>query len=124
MKRIAGGHSSVGAVATLLSSHAGDPRAATGDKTALKSAHNRQAVSESARRQPEDLPKRAGHHHPATERISLRSGLLRVGPAAARALPTSLLPFVTHFAADTREREPSSPMAGVGVPAAPRARPA
>jgi hypothetical protein len=56
MKRIAGGHFSVEAAATLLSSHAIDPRAATGDKTAPKSADSRQAVSESARHQPEDLP--------------------------------------------------------------------
>src|SRR5690242_1570748 len=33
MKRISGGRTSVGADAKLLSSHAGDPRAATGDKT-------------------------------------------------------------------------------------------
>src|SRR5262249_47902709 len=43
--------------ATLLSSHAGDPRAATGDKTNQSQARTgRQDVSESARRQPEDLP--------------------------------------------------------------------
>jgi DNA-binding NarL/FixJ family response regulator len=33
LKRIAGGHTSVGAAARLLSSHAGDPRAAAGDRT-------------------------------------------------------------------------------------------
>ena len=42
--------------AKLLSSHAGDPRAATGDRTLLSQTNGRQRQKESARRRPEDLP--------------------------------------------------------------------
>ncbi len=61
MKWISGGQTSVGADAKLLSSHAGDPRAATGDTTDTSHTRpthpaGRQPVIESARRRPEDLP--------------------------------------------------------------------
>jgi transposase len=61
MKRISGGQTSVGADAKLLSSHAGDPRAATGDKTNASQTGQlirpvEQRGLESARRRPEELP--------------------------------------------------------------------
>jgi hypothetical protein len=60
MKRIPGGQTSVGADAKLLSSHAGDPRAATGDRTKNSQARPTDQVEhgglESARRRPEELP--------------------------------------------------------------------
>ena len=61
MKGISGGQTSVGADAKLLSSHAGDPRAATGDTTDTSQYRTappagRQPVIESARRRPKDLP--------------------------------------------------------------------
>jgi hypothetical protein len=57
MKRISGGHSSLGADATLLSSHAGGPRTAAGDTSfAGQTWQSRRDRHESARRQPEDLP--------------------------------------------------------------------
>ena len=57
MKWISGGQTSVGADAKLLSSHAGDPRAATGDTTDTSHTGQhipagRQPVIESARRRP------------------------------------------------------------------------
>jgi hypothetical protein len=58
MKRNFGGQPSLGANATLLSSHAEGPRAATGDKSYVGQANGRQAVSESARRQPENQQQR------------------------------------------------------------------
>ena len=69
-KRISGGHTSVGAVATLLSSQAGDPRAAAGDTTDAGQTTGRQRAYESARRRPEDQPGRsdvtARHHRTLT----------------------------------------------------------
>src|SRR5947209_17991703 len=57
MKRISGGHSAVGADATLLSSHAGGPRTAAGDTSfAGQTWQSRRDRHESARRRPEDLP--------------------------------------------------------------------
>ena len=56
MKRISGGQLSRNATATLLSSHAGDPRTAAGDKSFASQANSRRGSRESARRQPEDLP--------------------------------------------------------------------
>jgi len=45
--------------ATLLSSHAGDPRAAASDKTHVGQSTDRQTAYESARRQPENQPARS-----------------------------------------------------------------
>jgi hypothetical protein len=60
LKRTAGGHALVGAGARLLSSHAGDPRAATGDTTlASQTQPGRHAARESARRRPENQPNRS-----------------------------------------------------------------
>ena len=54
-----GGQLSLGANATLLSGHAEGPRAATGDTTFESQANSRQAVSGSARRQPENQQQRS-----------------------------------------------------------------
>jgi hypothetical protein len=57
MKRIAGGHTSLGAAATLLSSHADGPRAAAGDTSiAGQTTKSRRDRAESARRQPGNQP--------------------------------------------------------------------
>jgi hypothetical protein len=57
MKRISGGHSSLGADATLLSSHAGGPRTAARDTSfAGQTWQSRRDRHGSARRRPEDLP--------------------------------------------------------------------
>src|SRR5437879_2585871 len=57
MKRISGGHSSLGADATLLSSHAGGPRTAAGDTSfAGQTWQSRRDRHGPARRRPEDLP--------------------------------------------------------------------
>ena len=69
-KRTAGGQTSLGAIATLLSSHAGDPRAAAGDTTRCRSVGGRHAVSESARRHPEATG-RVGCNRPVTGRVTV-----------------------------------------------------
>jgi hypothetical protein len=77
MKRISGGQTSVGADAKLLSSHAGDPRAATGDTTDISHTGRhipvgRQPVMESARRRPEDLPAGSDVTGPQPETLTQR----------------------------------------------------
>src|SRR5436305_1214045 len=57
--RTVGGQTSVGAVATLLSSHAVDPRAAAGDTTFAGQSLGRHDSYGSARRSPENQPTRS-----------------------------------------------------------------
>ena len=57
--RTVGGQTSVAAVATLLSSHAGDPRAAAGDTTFAGQSQGRHDSYGSARRSPENQPARS-----------------------------------------------------------------
>jgi hypothetical protein len=77
MKRISGGQTSVGADARLLSSHAGDPRAARGDTTDTSHTGRHtpaggQPVMESARRRPEDLPAGSDVTGPRPETLTQR----------------------------------------------------
>ena len=77
MKRTSGGQTSVGADAKLLSSHAGDPRAATGDTTDTSHTGRHipaggQPVMESARRRSEDLPARSDVTGPQPETLTQR----------------------------------------------------
>ena len=70
--RIAGGHISVGAQATLLSGHAGDPRAAAGDTTSVGQttrSTESQRVSPSPARGPTG---RVGRHRPTPGTLALR----------------------------------------------------
>jgi hypothetical protein len=72
-KRTSGGHTSVGALATLLSSHAGDPRTATDDTTLasqttpVDSGHWSQSVADRGAFS-------AGRTSPSNRTLTLRCG--------------------------------------------------
>jgi hypothetical protein len=94
MKRISGGQTSVGADAKLLSSHAGDPRAATGDTTDISHTGRhipvgRQPVMESARRRPEDLPAGSDVTGPQPETLTQRP-VIRNPPAEGLAIRVAI----------------------------------
>src|SRR5215208_6877878 len=87
-KRISGRHTSVGAVAALLSSQAGDPRAATGDTTIQGQATKRPTpmlrVSPSPAREP---TRRAGRHRPTNKPDTEPMLRHRLIPRASPATP-------------------------------------
>src|SRR5271169_6350168 len=80
MKRISGGELSLGANATLLSSHAGGPRAAAGDRSfagQAKQSTEQSRVSPPPAREPTG---QAGRHRPSSKDDDSESSLVRVGP--------------------------------------------
>jgi hypothetical protein len=87
MKRLTGGQLSLGAVATLLLGHAGDPRAATGDRTFASQPDRRQSSRESARRQPENQPNESDVTAQTTHDSDSESSLEREEPGPPPALP-------------------------------------
>ena len=77
MKRISGGQTSVGADAKLLSSHAGDPRAATGDTTDTSHTGQRNSGRSAASYGVSPLPARGstgrvGRHRPSARTLTQR----------------------------------------------------
>src|ERR1039458_9315366 len=64
MKRISGGQLSLGANATLLSSHAGGPRAATGDTSFAGQAKQSTQQSRVSPPPPREPTGQAGRHRP------------------------------------------------------------
>src|ERR1039458_5499161 len=118
MKRISGGQLSLGANATLLSSHAGGPRAATGDTSfagQAKQSTQQSRVSPPPAREPTG---QAGRHRPDPKDDDSDSSLVRTladapcrGKAAAR--PTRRLEHrLRRRAAVLRDRPSSWPTRG------------
>ena len=110
MKRISGGQTSVGADAKLLSSHAGDPRAATGDTT--NTSHTGQPNGRSAASYRVSPPPargttgRVGRHRPSartlTQRPVIRDDRLEETAIASRFPVAFRLPAFASRSSDSR----------------------
>src|ERR1022692_1095839 len=98
MKRISGGQLSLGANATLLSSHAGGPRAATGDTSfagQAKQSTQQSRVSPPPAREPTG---QAGRHRPDPKDDDSDSSLGAAGASSSRSSPVDSVQLDRHCA--------------------------